>query len=118
DRGVGAAEGLDVGAPAGPGSGDDVGLAVAVQVGGRDEDSAAKRRVVGVETPQGPGDLGRRGPVEDAHVGPAAGAGPCDDVRLPVAGDVAGGDMDSTAERGIVGVEAIERGAGLAVEDL
>src|SRR5437588_703805 len=72
------------GSAAGPGAGHDVGKTVAVDVAGRHGDPAPEADVVREE---GAHHLPGRA-VEDLDVRPAAGAGPGDDVRQPVAGHV------------------------------
>src|SRR5207248_534066 len=105
---------LDVRAAAGPGPGHEVGVAVPVQVADRDVNTAVERRGVGVETRQFVAVLA----AEDPHVRAAAGAGPGDGVGPAVAVQVAAGHEHAAGEPRVVGVEAVDFVAVLAVEDL
>src|SRR6516162_8247718 len=101
-------------AAAGHRAGDDVGLAVAVDVTGRDVDAAGEARGVSVVT--GEHLAGER--VERLDVRPAAGAGAGDDIGLAATGEVPGRDADAAGEIGGVGEEAGDELAVGPVEDL
>src|SRR5262249_44054152 len=110
----GPAEDLHVRATTRAGAGDDVGLAVAVDVAGCHRHAAVEVDVVGHEAHQ-------QRPVlaaEDLDLRPTPGAGADDDVRGAVAVDVGRGDVDAAAEGGVERHEAHQQRAGLAVEDL
>src|SRR5262249_51066776 len=100
-----------VGARARPG--DDVGVAVAIDVAGRHGNAAEEARGVGEEA----GDLRPGDAVEDLDVRAGARADAGDDVGDAVAGDVAGGHVDAAREGRAVGEEAEAFGAGGVVED-
>src|SRR5690606_8699125 len=98
DRARVAAEDLHVRPGAGPGARDDVGTPVAVHVARGHGDAAAERRVVGEEG----GGFGPGRATEYLHVRTAARAGAGHDVRVAIAVDVAGGNVDPTGEaRGV-----------------
>jgi hypothetical protein len=103
---VHAAPDAHVRAATGPGPGDDVGAAVAIDVRGRDVDAAGKRGIVGEEA----GDLEEGRAVPHAHPrrGPRARAG--DDIGPAIARHVAGGDTHATRKRGVVGEDAPDLG--------
>src|SRR5262249_49177860 len=80
----------------------------------RDEDAAGEGGVVGHETVQfREGDA-----VQDAHEG--AGTGSCrrDDVRVPVAGEVAGADVNAPAEGRVEGEGVLQQAPVGTAEDL
>ncbi len=75
-------------------SGNDFGEAIPVEIGGRHVNTVGEARIVGEETP----DLGTGLPVEDLHMGAAARARRCDQVRYAIAGDVTGGNANFAVE--------------------
>src|SRR5262249_6034059 len=101
---AGGVEGADLHRAARPRPGDQVGLAVAVDVGGADADAAGEAGVEGVEA--GPNLV--VGLLKDLDVGPAAGAGSGDDFRLAVPVGIAGTDIDAAREGLIIGEEAVQ----------
>ena len=108
-----------MGAAPGAGPGDDVRHPIAGHVPGRDEHAARERGVIGEEAAHlRPGD-----PVEDSDMGAAPGAGPGDDVRHPIAGDVARrhdrppGETRPSHRVTLVGEEAPHLGPAHPVED-
>ena len=103
----------DLRAATGAGTDDDVGLAVAVHVAGRQEQATGEGRREGIEGGQQAEALA----VEDGDLGAAAGSGGGDDVGEAVAVDVAGGDADAAGEGGRGGVEAGDLAAVLAAGD-
>src|SRR5262249_43247488 len=77
------------------GAEDDVGLAVAVDVPGRHQDAARKRRLI--EREEGHDRLERHA-VEHLDLGRSPGPGAADDVRVAVAVDVADRHPDTARE--------------------
>src|SRR6058998_2545963 len=91
-----------------PGAGDDVGPAVAGDVGRGDGHAAAEGRVVGREdVEQLPGAA-----VPDFHDRAAADAGTGDDLGLAVAVDVPDREVDAAGERRLVGHKAADELSG------
>ena len=79
-----------MGAAARPGAGDDVRMAVVVDVGGRDEDGPRELGIVREEAVHLHHDADpQRRAVEDLDMGAAAGARRSDEVGHPVPGHVA-----------------------------
>ena len=90
-----------------PGRDDDLGVAVAGEVGRRDADATQERRVGG---PEG-ANLGARQAVEGPDVRAGAGAGTDHDVGRAIGGEVARGDVHAAPERRRVGEEVVQHGA-------
>src|SRR5262249_45613730 len=97
----------------GPGSGDDVGTPVAVDVARGDANALRDTERVPEEAPDQAAVL----PGEDLHVG-ELGGGAGHDVGLPVAVDVACSDRDAARVLGWVGQEALEQAQVCAGEGL
>src|SRR5205807_2416249 len=102
ERAIGAAEDFDVRPAASPGPGDDVRLAVAIDVASGDVDPAGEARVVGEEAHE----ERTVGAAEDLDVRASPGPGAGDDVGDAVAVDVADGHPHAAGEGRIVGHEA------------
>src|SRR5439155_1717624 len=123
---LGAIDDLDVRAAAGAGAEDELGLAVEVEVVGRDANAASEAGVEGEEAPQqgGVGDLAvgleltQLGAIDELDVRAAAGAGADDDVGPPVVVDVVRTDGDAAGEAGVEGEEAAQQAVVAAVEHL
>ena len=104
----------DLGAAAGPGPGDDVGFAVAVQVAGRDVNAPAEAGVKRVKALED----AFVGAGEDLDVGAAARAGASDDVGFAVAVDIPTGHFHAAVECRSVGKKLSQDRSVGAGEDL
>src|SRR5262249_54024807 len=93
---------------------DEVGLAVAVEVAGGDENPARIIRVKGHEAVEDVRGVKR---VEDFDLRSAGGARARNDVGLSVAVDIARGHANPARESHGISVEAADFGAGLAAKD-
>src|SRR5262249_29207414 len=98
---------------AGPGTADDVGAAIAIEITGRHAHAAAEGGAEGEEVAE---ELSR-GSAEDAHLRQAARVGATDDVGPAIAVDVAGGHVRAAREQRREREEVAEHREGLAVED-
>src|SRR5262249_13249022 len=110
---VGAAEDLDVGAAAGPGAGDDVGDAVAVDVADRHPPLAGEARVVGGDPPQ---EHEVAGPEEADDRAGRGGDHPGADPDLGLEGADVGGPVPRPGEAAAALVEGQAQRVGPGVE--
>src|SRR5262249_39569069 len=94
-------------------AGDDVDLAIVVDVARGHVDSAVEARCIRQEIPK----LCSSFAAECHHCRGHPGPGAHEDVREPVAVEIAGGDRHSAVERGGKGKEATDRVQRDAVED-
>ena len=84
----------------GIGPGDDVGMAVVIEIAGGHEDTAAEAGVIGEEAADGAGKLLAGQAVEHTDVRPAARTGSRDDVGRAVAVDIAGRNAEPPENSG------------------
>jgi hypothetical protein len=112
--GIHAAVDLDAGRASGAQAGNDIGVAVAVEVPGGHVDAALEGHVGDEEIVQ----FLTGGAIDNGDTRHAAGAGAGNDVGQAVAIDVASGDVDAVGRGVRVGNEAAEQGAVATAEDL
>ena len=95
-----------MGAAARPGGGDDLRLAVPVDVARRDPHAAGEIGRISKHLVPGRRLTGAGVDLEDAHVGPAAGTRSRDDFRASLIVEIGRGDEDPAGERWVVGEES------------
>src|SRR5262249_53544413 len=103
-RAIGAREDLDMWSASGTRAGDDIGLAIPVDIADRHASASSKETRVGVEASQNR----KAAAAPDGALRPAAGIGAGDEVIDAIAADVAHGHKDTSAERGRVGVKLVK----------
>ena len=93
----------DVGATTSTCSCHDIREMVAIDIAGRDVDTAGKAWVVSKELE----DYGAGATIEDANMRAAAWSGRCNKIQYAVAGEVRRGNANATAESGVVREERL-----------